>query len=55
MHELKDRIQIEYTNRLHRDYITTRLLVHKHDEISVDEWNLETTHPHKHVTFFEIF
>ena len=50
MHKLKDRIQIEYTHRLHRDLITTRLLVHKHDEISV-----ETTHPHKHLMFFRIF
>ena len=34
-----------------RDFVTTRLLVHKHVKISVDEWILETTHPHKHVSF----
>ena len=38
-----------------QDFVNTRLLVHKHVKISVDEWILETTHPHKHVTFFGIF
>ena len=38
---------------LHRDFVNTRLLVHKHVKISVDEWILETTHPQKHVKFLE--
>ena len=37
-----------------RDFVTTRVLVHKHVKISVDEWILETTHPHKHVSFWNI-
>ena len=36
-----------------RDFINTRLLVHKHVKISVDEWILETTHPQKHVKFLD--
>ena len=32
-----------------RDFVNTRLLVHKYVKISVDEWILETTRPHKHV------
>ena len=28
-------------------------LVHKHVKISVDEWIMETTRPHKHVQIFE--
>ena len=32
-----------------RDFVNTRLLVHKHVKISVDEWILKTTRPHKHV------
>ena len=35
-----------------RDFVNTRLLVHKHVKISVDEWILETTRPHKQVTIF---
>ena len=38
-----------------RDFVNTRLLVHKHVKISVDEWILETTRPHKHVTIFRKF
>ena len=38
-----------------RDFVNTRLLVHKHVKISVDEWILEATRPHKHVTIFGIF
>ena len=37
----------------HRAFVNTRLLVHKHVKISVDEWILETTHPQKHVKFLE--
>ena len=37
----------------HRAFINTRLLIHKHVKISVDEWILETTHPQKHVKFLE--
>ena len=33
----------------HRDFINTCLLIHKQVKISVDEWILETTCPHKHV------
>ena len=36
-----------------RDFVNTRLLVHKHVKISVDEWILETTRPQKHVKFLE--
>ena len=36
-----------------RAFVNTRLLVHKHVKISVDEWILETTRPQKHVKFFE--
>ena len=36
-----------------RDFVNTRLLVHKHVEISVDKWILETTRPQKHVKFLE--
>ena len=36
-----------------RDFVNTRLLVHKHVKISVDEWILETTCPQKHVKFLE--
>ena len=32
-----------------RAFVNTRLLVHKHVKISVDEWILETTRPQKHV------
>ena len=39
---------------LFRDFVNTRLLVHKHVKISVDEWILETTRPQKHVKFFGI-
>ena len=38
-----------------RDFVNTRLLVHKHGKISVDEWILESTRPHKHVTIYRIF
>ena len=38
-----------------RDFINTHSLVHKHVKISVNEWILETTHPHKHVTIFGIY
>ena len=38
---------------LFRDFVNTRLLVHKHVKISVDEWILETTRPQKHVKFLE--
>ena len=38
-----------------RDFINTRLLVHKHVKISVDKWIFEITHPHKQVTIFGIF
>ena len=38
-----------------RDFFNTRLLVSKHVKICVDEWILETTRPHKHVTIFGIF
>ena len=38
---------------LHRAFVNTRLLVHKHVKISVDEWILETTRPQKHVKFLE--
>ena len=38
---------------LYRAFVNTRLLVHKHVKISVDEWILETTHPQKHVKFLE--
>ena len=37
----------------YRDFVNTRLLVHKHVKISVDEWILETTRPQKHVKFLE--
>ena len=37
----------------HRVFVNTRLLVHKHVKISVDEWILETTHPQKHVKYLE--
>ena len=37
----------------YRDFVNTRLLVHKHVKISVDEWILETTCPQKHVKFLE--
>ena len=37
------------------DSVNTRLLVHKHVKISVDEWILETTRPHEHVTILGIF
>ena len=36
-----------------RDFVNTRLLVHKHVKISVDECILETSGPHKHVKFLE--
>ena len=36
-----------------RTFINTRLLVHKHVKISVDEWILETTRPQKHVRFWD--
>ena len=36
-----------------RDFVNTRLLVHKHVKISVDEWILETTRPQKHVKFLD--
>ena len=36
-----------------RALVNTRLLVHKHVKISVDEWIFETTHPQKHVKFLE--
>ena len=39
--------------RAGRDFINTRLLIHKHVKISVDEWILETTRPQKHVKFLE--
>ena len=32
-----------------RAFVSTRPLVHKHVKISVDEWIMETTHPHKQV------
>ena len=35
-----------------RVFVNTRLLVHKHVKISVDEWILETTRPQQHVKFF---
>ena len=38
-----------------RDFVNNRLLVHKHVKISVDEWILETTCPHKPVTIFGIY
>ena len=38
---------------LYRAFVNTRLLVHKHVKISVDEWILETTRPQKHVKFLE--
>ena len=38
---------------VYRDFVNTRLLVHKHVKISVDEWILETTRPQKHVKFLE--
>ena len=37
----------------YRDFVNTRLLVHKHVKISVDQWILETTRPQKHVKFLE--
>ena len=37
----------------YRDFVNTRLLVHKYVKISVDEWILETTRPQKHVKFLE--
>ena len=37
----------------YRDFVNTRLLVHKHVKISVDEWILESTRPQKHVKFLE--
>ena len=42
-------------DKFHSDFFNTRLLVHKHVQISVDEWILEITHPHKQVTVFGIF
>ena len=36
-----------------RDFVNTRLLIHKHVKISVDEWILETTRPQKHVKFLD--
>ena len=36
-----------------RAFVNTRLLVHKHVKISVDEWIMETTRPQKHVKFLE--
>ena len=35
-----------------RAFVSTPPLVHKHVKISVDEWIMETTHPHKHVQIF---
>ena len=37
-----------------RDFINIRLLIHKHVEIRVDKWILETTRHHKHVAVFAI-
>ena len=42
------------SSTLRRDFVNTRLLVHKHVKISVDEWILETTRPQKHVKFLEL-
>ena len=36
-------------NTYNRDFVNTRLLIHKHVKINVDEWILETTRPQKHV------
>ena len=36
-------------------FVNTRLLIHKHVKISVDEWILETTRPQKHVKFLEFY
>ena len=44
-----------YFMSMSKDFVNTRLLVHKHVKISVDKCILETTHPHKHVIIFGIF
>ena len=38
--------------RRFRAFVNTRLLVHKHVKISVDEWILETTRPQKTCQIF---
>ena len=38
-----------------RDFVSTRLDVHKHVKISVGEWILEITRPCKQVPIFEIY
>ena len=43
-------IQLNY-----REFVSTRLLVHKHVKISVDKWILETTLPYRHVTIFRVY
>ena len=35
-----------------RAFVSSRPLIHKHVKISVDEWIMETTRPHKHVHIF---
>ena len=39
-------------HRHYRAFVNTRLLVHKHVKISVDEWILETTRPQKTCQIF---
>ena len=34
-----------------RAVVITRFLVHKHVKINMNEWILETFHPHEHVQF----
>ena len=43
----------KWTSLNSRAFVNTRLLVHKHVKISVDERILETTRPQKHVKFLE--
>ena len=40
-------------SKIHRVFVNTHLLVHKHVKISVDEWISETTCLQKHVKFLE--
>ena len=46
-------IWLRMQRKIVRDFVNTRLLVHKHVKISVDEWILESTRPQKHVKFLE--
>ena len=42
-------LKLQFSPGNNRAYVSTRLLIHKHVKISVDEWIMETTRPHKQV------